>query len=200
MIMVPAILVGAFLVFALGYQLTNGAITAIDSLKQRIWKSGSSTDDTKGCSIIGGVFTVIVMIILTVALPSQARYLVWYLLIFLGIIGGLLSFAQSGSTPNARNGIKEEDNSHQPGGKQKQHPNPNCCYTWRTNTSSSSSHNNIPRQQTTRDSMYQELLIKTKYNGDLTDRLIEYERQHKPGASNVELIMSAIEHWERDNK
>lgn len=200
MVMVPAVLVGAFLVFALGYALTNGAIVAIDALKQKIWKSSSPSDDTEGCSVMGGVFTVFIMIILIVALPEQARYLIWYLLTFLGVIVGLLSLSQLGSRPSTRDTIERENISHQSDGKQRQQPNPGYQKTWQPNTSQYSSPANLAYRQPTRDSLYQDLVIKTKNNIDLVNRLIEYERQHKPGVSEVELIKNAIERWERDNR
>ncbi len=50
------------------------------------------------------------------------------------------------------------------------------------------------------DLLYQDLLRKVRFNGSTADRLIEYERRQDPQASRLQLIQSAIERWERDNR
>jgi hypothetical protein len=52
----------------------------------------------------------------------------------------------------------------------------------------------------TEENLYQDLFIKTGYDHEVTKRLIEYERQRAPQATRLELIRSAIQHWERDNR
>jgi hypothetical protein len=48
--------------------------------------------------------------------------------------------------------------------------------------------------------LYQDLVIKARYDHDRVERLIEYERRRTPSASRKELIKSAIDRWERDNR
>lgn len=50
------------------------------------------------------------------------------------------------------------------------------------------------------DLLYQDLLRKVRFNGTTADRLIEYERKQSPQASRLELIQSAIDRWDRDNR
>ena len=48
--------------------------------------------------------------------------------------------------------------------------------------------------------LYQELLKKVRFDHSAADRLIEYERQQHPHASSMELVRTAIWHWEKDNR
>jgi hypothetical protein len=50
------------------------------------------------------------------------------------------------------------------------------------------------------DLLYQDLLRKVRFNGSAAERLIDYERKQDPQASRMNLIQSAIERWERDNR
>jgi hypothetical protein len=50
------------------------------------------------------------------------------------------------------------------------------------------------------DLLYQDLLRKVRFNGSAADRLIEYERTQSPQSSRLELIQSAIDRWEGDNR
>jgi hypothetical protein len=50
------------------------------------------------------------------------------------------------------------------------------------------------------DLLYQDLLRKSRFNGSIADRLIEYERKQDPQANRLKLIQNAIERWERDNR
>ncbi len=50
------------------------------------------------------------------------------------------------------------------------------------------------------DELYQDLLAKIRFDKDIADRMIEYERQHAVNASKAYLIQSAIRRWERDNQ
>lgn len=50
------------------------------------------------------------------------------------------------------------------------------------------------------DLLYQDLLRKVRFNGSIADRLIDFERKQDPQASRLDLIQSAIDRWERDNR
>jgi putative membrane protein (TIGR04086 family) len=48
--------------------------------------------------------------------------------------------------------------------------------------------------------LYQDLLAKVRFDKDIANRLIEYERQYAVNATTAYLIQSAIRRWERDNQ
>ena len=52
----------------------------------------------------------------------------------------------------------------------------------------------------TEENLYQDLFIKVGYDHDIAKRLIEYERQRAPQAKRSQLIRSAIQRWEHDNR
>jgi len=52
----------------------------------------------------------------------------------------------------------------------------------------------------TEENLYQDLFIKVGYDHGIAKRLIEYERQRTPHATRSQLIRSAIQRWERDNR
>ena len=47
--------------------------------------------------------------------------------------------------------------------------------------------------------LYQNLLRKTRFDRELTERLIRYELEKDRAAGRVEAIKNAINRWERDN-
>ena len=50
------------------------------------------------------------------------------------------------------------------------------------------------------ENLYQDLFIKVGYDHEVAKRLIEYERQRTPHATRSQLIRSAVQRWERDNR
>jgi len=48
--------------------------------------------------------------------------------------------------------------------------------------------------------LYQDLLVKSRFDNDRADRLIAYEKRRNPHGNRLELIQSAIDRWERDNR
>lgn len=50
------------------------------------------------------------------------------------------------------------------------------------------------------DELYQDLLAKMRFDKDIADRMIEYERKHAVNATTAYLIQCAIQRWERDNQ
>jgi len=48
--------------------------------------------------------------------------------------------------------------------------------------------------------LYQDLLVRSRFDRDRADRLIAYEQRRNPMGSRAEAIKSAIERWERDNR
>jgi hypothetical protein len=52
----------------------------------------------------------------------------------------------------------------------------------------------------TEENLYQDLFIKAGYDHNTATRLIEYERKRAPQAGRSELIRTALQRWERDNR
>ena len=50
------------------------------------------------------------------------------------------------------------------------------------------------------EGLYQDLLIKVRFNNELAERLVEYERKRTPDADRKTLLENAIWRWERDNR
>jgi hypothetical protein len=50
------------------------------------------------------------------------------------------------------------------------------------------------------DDLYQDLLQKVRFDDQVVERLVEYERQYAPNASRATLLEYAIRRWERDNR
>jgi hypothetical protein len=48
--------------------------------------------------------------------------------------------------------------------------------------------------------LYQNLLNKVRGDAHLAQRLIDYERQRAPHASEGQIVQNAIDRWERDNR
>ena len=48
--------------------------------------------------------------------------------------------------------------------------------------------------------LYRNLLIKNLHDKEVVNRLIEFERNRNPNATKAELLQSAIDRWERDNR
>lgn len=48
--------------------------------------------------------------------------------------------------------------------------------------------------------LYQNLLRRSRFNPDLADRLIDFERRRTPNANRETLIRNALERLERDNR
>lgn len=46
--------------------------------------------------------------------------------------------------------------------------------------------------------LYQDLLRRARGDGQLVDRLVEYERQRSPGSDRLKLLQDAIDRWEAD--
>lgn len=189
---VPAIALGAFVVFAIGYIMTRVIAGKIaDRIEERKRKrtglipSLENTPDMDMISITGGIVAVVLVLILFLAVPRESKALIWYILTAIGIIFGILTFLLSESDPHATRPMKTPvagpvyvQDPKPPQGKEDPYQN----------------------QQHTKQDLYQRLLSKTRNDRDLADRLIEYERKRNPGLSETELIKNAIERLERDNR
>jgi hypothetical protein len=180
---VPAVALGLLVVFGIGCVFTFAVVDRIESkLEQRKRKRGlipsveQTSLDITAISIFGGIVAVVLVLILLFAVPRGSGLFIWYVLTGIGILFGILLWFpfDSGNTPT----------------KAKSTPP----------VIAPSSAAPVQSQQSSRERLYQHLLTLTKHDKDLADRLIEYERKRKPNASEEELIKSAIERWELDNR
>jgi hypothetical protein len=189
---VPAAALGALIVFGIGLVLTHTVVSRIEGkLEERMRKRSGlipplnqTTLDVTTISIAGGVVAVVLVLTILFAVPRESQALIWYGLTGIGIIGGFLTFvlfrSESDSTASPktpRDPISEQSKEPQ---KEKE--------------------DDDLKGQSSKADLYHLLLLKAKNNRDLADRLIEYERKRKPDASEAELIKSAIERWELDNR
>ena len=102
MVLVPAVLVGAFVVFAVGYVLTGTVLKVIEKRRGgnptfirgttvEIKRHGALTEkQIETLSIIGGCIPVALLILSLFIFPLQTAALIWVVLTILGYIGGFL--------------------------------------------------------------------------------------------------------------
>jgi uncharacterized BrkB/YihY/UPF0761 family membrane protein len=183
---VPAVALGLLVVFGIGCGLTFVVVGKIESqMEKKKRKRGliPSVDqtslDVSAISITGGIVAVALVLVLFFVVPRSSGGLIWYILTGIGILFGILlwSLSDSGSRPTETESTQSVQSVTAPS-----HTPP------------------VKSQQTSRERLYQQLLTLTKQDKDLADRLIGYERKRKPNASEEELIKSAIERWELDNR
>jgi amino acid transporter len=189
---VPAVALGAFVVFCIGYSLTYFLVEGIGRIIERRKRKRSglippvdqTTFDINAISIVGGAMAVVLVLILLVAVPSVSKAVFWYVLTGIGIIFGLLTFVlfRSKTGPIEPRKTPPEPIHLQP-------PKPQRI---------KSDDNQDPVFM--KYEFYRRLLLLTRNDRDLADRLIELERKRKPGTSEAELIKNAIERWELDNR
>ena len=188
---VPAVALGALVVFGLGFVLTQIVVGRInDYIEARYRKKtglippvDQTTLDVNAVSIAGGVVAVVLVLFLLFAVPRESKAVIWYVLTGIGIIFGLLTFVlfRSESGPvEPRKAPPDPIHVHPPKPPQAIYDNQD--------------------QEFSKYELYRRLLAKTRNDRDLADRLIELERKRTPGASEAELIKSAIERWELDNR
>jgi hypothetical protein len=54
------------------------------------------------------------------------------------------------------------------------------------------------KQPNMEERLYQDLLRRARGDGELVERLVEYERQCNPGSDKLRLLQDAIDRWESD--
>lgn len=184
MITVPAIALGAFVVFCIGYLLTSTVMTKNAKKTRSVstfyrstgeWKEVKHPDEAteesiNQMSMVGGGVAVGLMVLLLLVLPKTWASLIWVSLTILGIIFGIFTFVLREPKPIVNTESK---------------PKP-------AESSRASSR--------VRDQLYKDLLAKCRGDKNLAERLIAYERKHAPSANGEELIRSAIQRWEQDRR
>ena len=59
----------------------------------------------------------------------------------------------------------------------------------------------LPHVRNSREKqLYQDLLRKARGDGELVERLVEYEQQRNPGSDRLKLLQDAIDRWEADRR
>ena len=191
MAVVPAVALGALVVFSIGYGLSQAVLGKIaDKIEARQRRKTGLIPpvdyqifDINSLSIAGGIVAVVLVLILWFAVPRESKVIIWYVLTGIGIVAGLLTFilfrSESDTTEPTKTLPSPTDVEKQelPSGRDKDQNRPGS-----------------------KDDLYKHLLSLTKNDRELANRLIEYERKRKPDASEEELIRRAIERWELDNR
>ena len=196
----PAIGFGAvaalIVIFAAGYLLTYGVLGAM--AKQAARQSSRrlnavSEDNTYKVAVVGGLIPVVVSILAFFNSPPESRSGVAALLTVLGFIVCGLSFV----VPL----LREDATSTPPRPAQTRYQPPNYSSP-RSQTSSyqAPSYRPTPRPPAAAGDPYRDLLAKARYDKDVAERLIEYERKRAPRDSLDQLCRSAIDRLERDNR
>ncbi|HUH95762.1 MAG TPA: hypothetical protein VLZ89_00275 [Anaerolineales bacterium] len=182
MVMVPAVALGALVIFGIAYLLTSTVMTrfakktrSVTTLYRGVWKEEKRPDKATELYIdlvskVGGGIAVVVMVLLLLVSPKERALSIWIALTGMGIIFGLFTFL-----------LREPKSSAEI--RTKYRP---------TMSSGASPHG--------RNELYQNLLVRCRGDKNLADRLIEFERKHAPSASEEELIRSAIQRLERDKR
>lgn len=204
----PAIGFGAIaaliVIFAAGYVL---AYVVLEAMAKRAARRSSrqlavfSEDTLWKVAIIGGLIPVVVAILLFFNSPTESRTELMGILTILGFIVGGLSFV----IPLAREAF--DDRPHIESQARYQPPSSGTTYRPRheppPNYQPPQYHPpsaQPPSMPCTSGDPYRDLLAKARYDKDLAERLIEYERKRAPRASLDELCRSAIDRLERDRR
>jgi hypothetical protein len=181
----PAIALGAFAVFGVGYLLTNAILTKFEKGGLR-WTNLPLHNLTEKrideiSKNVGGLAAGLIIILMLIV-PKDLSAMIWLGLTILGIIFGLFTFVLFSSESNAKRKTELE-----PTESTKSPPAEIFYEGYHTSLRSE-------------DNLYQILLAKTRKDIELADRFIEFERKRTPNASREELIRNAIVRWERDNR
>ena len=182
--MVPAVVLGALAVFFVVYFVTSVVLVVIADLRKGIpskWQSYLTKKNIDDLAKVAGGVAVVMMVLLLFVVPKEWFTVIWIALTAIGVFFGLLTFA-----------LNEPKTSFGTGTKHKRTVSTGAPPFWQDEL--------FRTIQRSKDELYRNLLAKTRQDKNLADRLIEYERKRMPRASQEELIRSAIERWERDNR
>jgi hypothetical protein len=92
---VPALAIGIFIIFGVGYGISYNIFSkVIKRDENEPAGSGEKLDEkaVERLSLVGGVFAVLLLIIIILNIPKQWQLLSLVLLNVIGVIGGLLTF------------------------------------------------------------------------------------------------------------
>jgi len=147
-------------------------------------------------AIVGGLIPVSAAIWLYLNSPPESRTEVAGILIILGFVVGGLSFV----IPLAREAFDDQPQIK----SQARYKPPSSGTTYRPRNDPPPTYQSPPYRQPSAPSPsgdpYRDLLAKARYDKDLAERLIAYERKRAPFAKLDDLCRSAIDRLERDNR
>jgi hypothetical protein len=186
---VPAVFLGGFAVWAVVYFVTVAIRCGIEDLRCRRdparqrYKTG---DDLDPLGLVLGLLAVGLLVLSFFLIPREWVAVLWTALTVIGILAGISTFFLFGSEAESTSGRKDGRTSPtstppRPGYKPRPSAPPKA----------------LPRP---REDPYRELLVRVRYDKGVADRLIEYERKRAPHESWDELCRSAILRWQRDNR
>lgn len=198
MVVVPAVGLGALVVFGIGYVLAYAMLSKIakrrkgaptlyrDTLKEVAPPDSWTEEDIDGIAKVGGVVAVVVVLLLLFVVPREWSVVMWLGLTAIGILGGLLTFALNEPVSRA-----QTRPPHKPPASSRVPP---------AREAKSRPTESTREPPSVKEDPYRNLLAKAKYDQGLADRLIEYERKRMPYASLDDLCRSALARLEQGNK
>lgn len=197
MIVMPAVGLGALVVFLVGFGVTYEVLELIAKRKKtnpalywdttkRIEPSYLTEKKQEKIALVGGGLTLVLMILSLLVIPQAAAIAIWQVLTVLGILFGLFTFFITSLTSSER--TKTE---HEPSASSKMPP---------TQEDKHGSAASTRAQPPTIEDPYRTLLAKARYDKSQVERLIENERRRMPYASLDDLCRSAIAGLERNKQ
>jgi hypothetical protein len=184
---VPAVLLGAFAVWAAVYFVTVAIRDGSEVLRCRR-DPGRRKRDLGGLDPVGlvlGLAAAGLLVLSFFLIPSEWVGVLWTALTVIGILAGISTFFLFGSDAEPASGRKYRRTTPTS-------PRPRPGYKSRPAAPTRAR----PRP---REDLYRELLARVLNDKGVADRLIEYERKRAPHESFDELCKSAILRWQRDN-
>lgn len=203
MIVGPAIGFGAvaalIVIFAAGYILVYAMLEALAKRAMRrssIRPSALGEDNLYKVAIVGGLIPVVASILVFIKSPPESISEMAGILTILGFIVGGLSFV----IPLAREALADQPRIEPP----PQYKPSSSGTTYRPRNDPPPNYQSPPYRPPSAPSPsgdpYRDLLAKARYDKDLAERLIAYERKRAPFAKLDDLCRSAIDRLERDNR
>ena len=202
MVVMPAIVVGLFVVFAVVglpmYLVLHTIAEWRTRAGSRLW--GYFTDTVIGViAVVAGVIAVVLIVLAMVNTPEW-KPAIWIGLTVVGIVVGLLSvlFGALSSVGRTTTRYRPPTSAGMPPASTRVPPaSTRVLPAPEEGYRPPASARVVPP---VREDPYRTLLNKAMYDKGLADRLIEHERKRTPYASLDELIRSAIDRLERGNR
>jgi len=198
MLIVLAVILGGIIVFVIGYFLTEMVMNEIGRVieAQKRKRTGiippivEKKEEMKALSISGGVVAVVLGLIFFFKDTMISQLLIYCCLPLIWIIFLILASVLFDTILKPTTKSKNElPVSHKP-------PDPFKGYVSKPYRI----HETNQNSRGSKERLFHNLLVKTRNDKELANRLIEYERKRKPKASEEDLIRNAIERWEYDNQ
>jgi hypothetical protein len=186
---VPAVFLGGFALWAVVYFLTVAIRNGIEELRCRRDPDRQKQEignDLDPVGLVVGLVAVGLLVLSFFLIPREWVAVPWSALTVIGILAGISTFFLFGSEAKSTSGRKYGRTS-----PTSTPPRPRYKPRQAAPTKA------LPRP---REDPYRELLARVLYDKGVADRLIEYERKRAPDESFEELCRSAVLRWQRDNR